>query len=171
MGKRSDFKRRASDKYLTPFKGVLPLVPYISHLKTFVEPCAGDGRLVHHLERVGLKCVQFFDREPDSIFVDRGDAFTAQYVQADAIISNPPWDRKILHPMIMHFMDQADEVWLLFDADWSHTKQSKPYMRFCTDIVPVGRLIWIDDTKTAGKDNSCWHRFSKDSNGDTLFHS
>ena len=42
---------------------------------------------------------------------------------ADMIITNPPWDTKILHPMIEHFRSQ-NTTWLLFDADWMHTKQS-----------------------------------------------
>ena len=125
---------------------------------------------MHHLERVGLKCVQFFDREPDSIFVDRGDAMEATYWEADAVLTNPPWSRNVLHPMIEHFVENSHEAWLLFDANWINTRQSIPYLKFCTDIVPVGRLIWIDDTTMASKDDSAWFRFSKDSNGETIFH-
>lgn len=171
VGKRSDFERRPSNKYLTPYKGVLPLIPYISHIKRFVEPCGGDGRLVRHLERHGLLCDRSFDLEPDSLFVAYGDALQTGYDNTDAVITNPPWERSLLHPMIMHFVETAPEAWLLFDSDWSNTKQRLPYMKWCTDIVPVGRLKWIENSKHSGKDNCSWFRFSSDSSGDTIFHS
>ena len=170
LGKRSDFERRASDKYLTPLKAVTPLIPFISHVATFVEPCAADGRLVRHLTGYGKSCKRFFDLTPDSVFVGRGDALCETYEDVDAVITNPPWDRKILHAMIMHFVETSHEAWLLFDADWTHTLQSVPYMKWCTDVVPVGRFKWIEKSKHTGKDNSAWHRFSRDSDGTTVFH-
>jgi hypothetical protein len=42
---------------------------------------------------------------------------------ASMFITNPPWDRKVLHPLIEHLSSIAP-TWLLFDADWMHTKQS-----------------------------------------------
>jgi hypothetical protein len=59
MGKRSDFERREADFYPTPRAGVVPLIPYLrgSGIRTFAEPCAGDGALVRHLESLGLRCV------------------------------------------------------------------------------------------------------------------
>ena len=54
-------------------------------------------------------------------------ALTQGYTQCEYIITNPPWNRKILHPMIEHFAD-FKPTWLLFDADWMHTKQSTPYL-------------------------------------------
>jgi len=38
---------------------VLPLIPYLrgSGIRTFAEPCAGEGDLVRHLESFGLRCV------------------------------------------------------------------------------------------------------------------
>ena len=80
---------------------------------------------------------------------------------ADHIITNPPWDRKILHPMIEHFASMRP-TWLLFDADWMHTKQSTPYMDYCQKIVSVGRVKWIPDSKMTGKDNCAWYLFDQD---------
>ena len=47
MGKRSNFERREADFYPTPRAAVVPLIPYIlgSGIRTFAEPCAGDGAL------------------------------------------------------------------------------------------------------------------------------
>jgi hypothetical protein len=169
MGKRSDFTRRKSDKYLTPYAPILPLLPYLTDVTTFIESCAGDGRLVRHLERHGLRCVGAFDTEPDSLFVRYGDALREPLNVCDAVITNPPWDRKLLHPMIDRFVRDSRQAWLLFDADWCHTRQSVPYMQWCSDIVPVGRVKWIEGTNMAGKDNVAWHRFARDTER-TVFH-
>ena len=74
------------------------------------------------------------------------------------IITNPPWERKLLHPMIEQFSDLRP-TWLLFDADWVHTKQAIPFMPRLRKIVSVGRVKWFD--KTAGKDNACWYLFDR----------
>ena len=34
-----------------------PLIPYLRGIRSFAEPCAGDGALVRHLESFGLRCV------------------------------------------------------------------------------------------------------------------
>ena len=72
------------------------------------------------------------------------------------IITNPPWDRTMLHPMIEHFT-KLRPTWLLFDADWAHTKQSAPYMKKCAEIVSVGRIKWFGNM--TGKDNCAWYLF------------
>ena len=58
MGKRSNFERREADFYPTPRAAAVPLIPYLAAggVKTFAEPCAGDGDLVRHLESFGLHC-------------------------------------------------------------------------------------------------------------------
>ena len=38
-------------------------------------------------------------------------------------------------------------TWLLFDADWAHTKQAAPYLRHCSHIVSVGRVHWMAGTQ------------------------
>jgi len=60
--------------------------------------------------------------------------------------------------MIEHFSDMRP-TWLLFDADWMHTKQSAPYLWRLRKIVSVGRLKWIPDSRYTGKDNCCWYLF------------
>ena len=59
MGKRSNFERRPADFYPTPKAAVAPLIPYLrnSGIRTFAEPCVGDGDLLRHLESFGLRCV------------------------------------------------------------------------------------------------------------------
>ncbi len=83
-----------------------------------------------------------------------------EFLEADYIITNPPWDRKLLHPMIEYFT-AFRPTWLLFDADWIHTKQSVQYLPLLKKIVSIGRVQWIPDSKSTGKDNCCWYLFSK----------
>jgi hypothetical protein len=155
VGKRSSFKRRPMDSYDTPAEAVLPLVPFLGGIKTFAEPCCGDWHLVKHLERHGLRCVYADDIKIglDALWLDNELGF-------DAIITNPPWTRELLHPLIKHFIRLAP-TWLLFDADWCHTRQAAPMLGHCSHIVTVGRVKWIPDSPFTGKDNAAWYRFDE----------
>jgi hypothetical protein len=64
--------------------------------------------------------------------------------------------------MIEHFSAMRP-TWLLFDADWMHTLQSAPYMKWCRKIVSVGRVKWIPDSTMTGKDNCAWYLFDQSS--------
>jgi hypothetical protein len=113
MGKRSDFKRIPLDLYPTPAKAVQPLVPYlrVAGIRSFAEPCCGNGDLVRHLEGYGLTCEY------------RGDIATGQDAltltsadcnNAHCILTNPPYDtdnrRKLMHELILHFQRIAPVV-------------------------------------------------------------
>jgi hypothetical protein len=164
MGKRSDFKRVKNDKYITPIEGVNPFAHYFGSGK-YVEPCAAKGQLIEKLKIIKrLKCSAAFDIGTASGIVKKRDALTLKKSDlkgAKKIITNPPWKREILHKMIEHFMNLVPEVWLLFDADWPHTKQSADLIKHCKLIISVGRLKWIPKSKSVGKDNCCWYLFSK----------
>jgi hypothetical protein len=173
MGKRSNFERVERDFYPTPFEAVIPLVAHLEYGTAFVEPCAGDGALVKHLEYVGMSCQEAYDINPRADFIVDRDALDANFdpcfgTSADCIITNPPWDRKILHPMIEHFSSMRP-TWLLFDADWVHTKQSARFMPWLRKVVSVGRVKWIPDSKMTGKDNCAWYLFDQNANGPTEF--
>ena len=55
MGKRSEFERVPRDFYPTPYSAVEPLIAHLPEWYTFMEPCAGDGRLIDDLESNGGK--------------------------------------------------------------------------------------------------------------------
>ena len=174
MGKRSDFVRRERDFYATPYEAFMPLKEHLPQKPFgFAEPCAGDGALVDHIEETTDGwCTWASDIEPkDKGILLRGfnDVSQEDCYEADYIITNPPWDRKMLHPMIEHFV-RLKPTWLLFDADWIHTKQSKPYQHLIQKIVSIGRVKWIPGTKSVGKDNCCWYLFDEYYNGDTKFY-
>lgn len=171
MGKRSDFDRIPRDFYPTPLEAVLPLIQHLPDNFSFVEPCAGAGDLVRHLRSPDRCCVWSFDISPQHEDVKPFDAFQMRlfgWGPPDLIITNPPWDRKILHPMIEWFSGQRP-TWLLFDADWMHTKQAAPFMPWLRKVVSVGRVKWIPDSKMTGKDNCAWYLFDQKSEGQAVF--
>ena len=171
MGKRSDYERVDRDFYPTPWQAVEPLVPHLPSEFAFAEPCAGDGALVNHIETLveGSWCSWASDIEPqiDSIHKNHfRDLGSSEFLEADYIITNPPWDRKLLHPMIEYFT-AVKPTWLLFDADWMHTKQSIEYLPLLKKVVSIGRVQWIEGSKSSGKDNCCWYFFSRSDSSDS----
>ena len=152
MGKRSNFERRPQDKYETPRAAVMPLIDHLYPTTSFAEPCAGEGKLIKHLEKFGHICLEQSDIEVD--------ARNIRKTMASCFITNPPWSRKVMHGIIDNLAG-IRPTWLLMDADWMHTKQSGPYMKYCKKVVSVGRVKWIPGSKNTGKDNCSWYLFDK----------
>src|SRR3954452_13551259 len=164
MGKRSSFERIPQDFYPTPYAAVPPLVPHLRGVRTFAEPCCGDGSLVRHLETFGLRCVYAGD------LVTGQDALALDtYGGADANITNTPYERPLMHALISHFQRIAP-TWLLLEFDWAATKQAVPFLRSCSDIVVVGRLRLFEGTKSCGKENFAWFRFDARHASGPVFH-
>ncbi len=165
MGKRSNFERKPRDFYVTPYNAVLPIIEHLDNNTRFSEPCAGDGALCKHLAKHGHSCYWLSDIEPQVDIIQQANALdlTVPLSTSDCIITNPPWDRKVLHDMIEHFRNLND-TWLLFDSDWIHTKQSKEYIKYCHKIVSIGRVKWIEDSNSVGKDNCAWYLFKSNAN-------
>ena len=164
MGKHSNFERLPRDFYPTPHAAVPPLIPHLRGVRSFAEPCCGDGALVRLLEPYGLRCVYAGD-----IATGQDALALGQYGAADTIITNPPYTRKLMHRLITHFQRIAP-TWLLIDYDWSATKQAAEYMLHCSDIVILPRLKWFEDSKDTGKDNHAWYRFDARHSGGTVLH-
>ena len=173
MGKRSDCERNERDYYPTPLKAIEPLITHLPDTFTFAEPCAGDGRLIQHIAKLtnnGGVATFMCDVDPQEDWIMVGDALEAVIPETvDYIITNPPWDRKLLHPLIERFA-MIKPTWLLFDADWMHTMQSIPYMPWCEKIVSVGRVKWIEGSTSVGKDNAAWYLFDANDIGETAFY-
>ena len=176
MGKRSDFERKPRDYYPTPYEAVVPLLPYIitptaarGYKSQFIEPMAGDGRLARHIETDGHKCVYMCDLEPQAEGIEKRDVlfFDKPLPPCDLIITNPPWEREVLHAAIERFTDHAP-TWLLFDADWMHTVQAIPYRHMVAKIISIGRVSW-EGNGVSGMDNCCWYFFLKNYNRPTEF--
>ena len=177
MGKRSDFERVERDFYPTPASATFPLVPHLPAGAQYIEPCAGDGQLIYGLMLSGFKCLDAYDVEPrkreclPEFNIRQADMFDVPTVSNALYIVNPPWRRDILHPLIEHLTSAlGSRCWLLFDADWVHTKQAIPYLPRLRKIVSVGRVRWIPDSKMTGKDNCAWHLFSQPSDEPAQFY-
>ncbi len=155
MGKRSSFERIPRDFYPTPHAAVPPLIPHLRGVRSFAEPCAGDGALVRHLESFGLRCVYAGDIATGQDAL----ALTVADCNGAPIITNTLYKKPLMHDLIVHFQKVAPFAWLLFELDWSATKQAIPLLRACSDIVPIGRLKWIVGSKHNGKQNYAWYRF------------
>jgi len=166
MGKRSSFPRIDRDAYQTiDPRAVAMLLPHLRGIRTFAEPCAGEGHLVGQLQAAGLVCAYEGDIETGL------DALVHPFdeeVVFDAIISNIPWKRDIMHQMILRFQAMAP-TWLLFDSGWAYTRQSAPFIDQCSHIVAVGRLRWIPGTTMSGKEDCSWYRFHAQHTGGPRF--
>jgi hypothetical protein len=176
MGKRSNFERRAKDFYETPVDAIKPLIMHLPAQFTYIEPCYGNGAILKGLELLlgHNKCVYTSDLYPAKNGIAKRDATTLDMndVRADMFITNPPWSRDkksdhLLHNIIDNLAGQKP-TWLLFDADWMHTKQAWPYLEYCVKIVSVGRVSWMENG-TSGKDNCAWYLFDKKDDGPTEF--
>lgn len=174
MGKRSNFERIERDFYPTPRKAIEPLADWFNAGDSegwFAEPCYGAGDLSDALtELTDLQCGFACDIAPQDVRIETRDALTItadSVAHCDFIVTNPPWSRDVLHPMIEHF-SRLKPTWLLFDADWMHTIQSRPYMQWLDTIISVGRIKWVPGTKYTSKDNCCWYLFDQRKFNDSI---
>lgn len=172
MGKRSDFERKPRDYYRTfDLRAGKALEQHIKERSTYIEPFAGRGDLVDQL--TFLKCVGMTDIEPQREDIIQRDAFdyTADdFIGVDYCISNPPWDRKLLHPLISHYAEFVP-TWFLFDSDWLFNVSSAPIIdKYLKEIVAIGRMKWDETTNMSGKDNCAWYLFDVNKTS-TIFHS
>ena len=170
MGKRSDFRRRKQDRYFTPPEAVVPLVPHLMDVQWYIEPCAGEGHLTDLLGELpfGPKLFSRHDIEADARTTNYDNWLNFDR-PVSHFITNPPWTRELLHPIIENLSDQLP-TWLLFDAPWMHTKQAIPYLKRCRKIVSVGRISWMQNG-TSSLDDCCWYLFDKNFTGQTEFYS
>lgn len=171
IAKRSDFKRIERDYYRTfdPKAGEA-LRPFINGIEAAIEPFAGAGDLTNQFPEIHWRQT---DIEPQSDYINQKDAFDytkEEILKFDAIITNPPWSRPILHRSIEYFAPII-QSWMLLDANWLFTKQAGPYIeKYLTDVVTIGRVKWIPNTTMSGKDDCCWYRFSSDKIAPTRFY-
>jgi hypothetical protein len=134
-GQAFHFRKARGGLLSEPREAVAPLIPYLHGIQRFAEPCARDGDLVEHPEAFGLRCLYVGDVRTGQ------DALAADsYGNVDAIITDPPHSRELMHRLIAHFQRIAP-TWLLIDYDWASTKQAAPFLPCCSDIVAIGSLF------------------------------
>jgi hypothetical protein len=154
--RRPDTVKRPRSYWPTPPAAVEPLLPHLAPGTRFIEPCAGDGSLIRALEAAGHVCEFASDLEPQAEGIHAVDALEVMWPADALVITNPPWERHLLHPMI----DLWPDCWMLYDANWVWTKRARPYAARCSLIVPVGRIKWIPDSPHSSMDDCAWFRFT-----------
>ncbi len=105
-----------------------------------------------------------FDVEPRHSSIVERDALSLtadEICAADCFITNLPWSRELLHPLIGH-LRQLLPLWTIIDANWAHTRQAGVHLIHCSRIISIGRVLWIPGTASAGKEDSAWYRFEAD---------
>ena len=161
------FVKQPRDLYPTPLVTVLPLIPHLraARVKTFCEPCEGEGDLVRHLAGNGLECVLHSDIATGTCALSI-ESFPA------AVITNPPFSRentRLMLAMIARFIERAPFAWLLLPVDKATNKNMQPFMRHCSHIVIAGRDKWLDDGGS-GTSTLAWYRFERTHIAGPVFH-
>lgn len=172
MGKYSEFERKPRDFYRTPEAAVLPLLPHLPRGPfSYAEPCAGDGYLVHHLQKhtEGV-CVMASDIHPMKDWISARDAFSHDrhtMKHPEFIVTNPPYERNLLVELIPHLSSIAP-TWLLLRSDFLFNKYASQFMSKMVKVVAVGRVSWEENGVT-GKENHAWIQFSNYKSEPTRF--
>ncbi len=159
------FERNPRDFYPTPYEAVIPLLKHLKPNTEFVEPCAGNYALADHLIKHGHICKEAFDIEPQNELVKSKDAL--DITESSMLITNPPFHKNLLLPLLDHFISLAD-TWLLLPADYMHNKYFSNYLDNCKTIVSIGRVKWIPDSKMTSTDNFAWYLFTNNKTNTTF---
>lgn len=183
MGKRSDLPRNARDFYATPLKAALPLLPFINldPPMNFIEPCAGDGRLIRHIEdNSSARCVYASDIQPlptvkglrtetyinaHGFDTDWPEIVSMSPSNPSAFVTNPPFlNNKDSGFQLLRLIDTLSKVLptiLLLPADFAFNVRSAEVMTYATDVIPVGRVKWVEDSKFSSTENFAWFQFDQ----------
>lgn len=153
------------------------LVPFIRDYETYIEPCAGAGHLIDHLENAlpQIICVGACDINPKKHWITKSDCFdyvnnfdkvnyeSCCFDDVDAIITNPPYSRhhtKLYHRMIAEF-SRLKPTWLLLPGRFAFNVTFAPFMAYCHDVVTIGRVTWYPETKEKETSDVAWFHFDQ----------
>jgi hypothetical protein len=84
------------------------------------------------------------------------------------ICTNPPYTWDILKKLL-DYLPKLKPTWMLLPADMMHNKRMAPYMKVCRRVVSVGRVRWVEGTKSSSTDNFAWYLFNPEEPGPTIF--
>jgi len=167
MSKRSDFPKVEKDFYATVDpKAIPPTLVHFIRGRTYAEPCYGEGDLEDLLMDVAT-CRWRSDIRPtvdSSRVFDAGDLTSEHLKGCDLIITNPPYTKAVLLPLISHLVS-LKPTWLLLPSDMAHNQYFTPYMKGCSKVVSIGRLCWFpkEGKRVASTENYIWAFWPKGS--------
>lgn len=169
MSKYSNFPRKEKDFYGTVDSRAIPdkLISFIKG-KTYAEPAYGNGDLEDLLMDVATCRWRSDIRETVgcSKVVDAMCLSKEDIARCDYIITNPPFSKDVLLPLIDHFVS-LKPTWLLLPADYMHNVYFGEYVAKCSRVISVGRLKWFKDSKHTSTDNFAWYFWVKGATTDT----
>lgn len=110
MGKRSDFnEKRPRDLWPTVDPAAIPIAFYNKlRGKTYAEPCYGEGDLEDLLMEVAICKWRSDIHVPEGIGARQIDALSilkTDLYGIDCIITNPPYDWKMLQPLLDYYLN------------------------------------------------------------------
>lgn len=112
-------KRRELDFYPTPPDVTHTLMHFLQLPKSLIwEPAAGKGAMVNVIRLYGHEVIASdiagYEGNP-------GKDFLATHIEADAIITNPPFDRSV--EFIRHALEQTPIVCMLLKSQYWHAQR------------------------------------------------
>lgn len=152
MSKRNQsFERVSRDYYPTIDPKAIPpnLLKHIRG-KTYAEPFYGEGDMEDLLMDVATCKWRSDIRETVGCSSVR-DALTltsSDLEGCDLVVSNPPYQKDVLLPLLDHLVS-LKPTWLLLPSDLMFNGYMAPYMKQCERVVGVGRLFWFENTWVA----------------------
>lgn len=181
MAKSSPFPNAPRDLYQTQACGVAPLIGQLTrhgHMRV-VDPCAGAGNIAFYLAALraltphDVEAVGQYDVRPLAPHIEQMDArhmSSSHVAGADAFVTNPPWSRRLLDPLMAHLYGLAP-TWLLLPLDHAANAWFAPHMEHCLEVHPTPRLRWFEPT--VGHDdvytrNTAWFLFDAEAEGGTM---
>jgi len=146
MSKRSTFKKVEKDFYPTIDPNAIPYT-FIDLIrgKSYADTCYGNGDLEDLLMDIAT-CKWRSDIRAtvgSSKVMDALQVSEENLKGIDCFIQNPPFTRKVLDPLLDHWLSFGKPVWLLLPADYMHNITFGKYMEVCSCVVSVGRLYWF----------------------------
>jgi hypothetical protein len=173
VSKRSSFEKIPKDFYATTDpKAIPPNFVECIRGKRYAEPCYGEGDLEDLLMDVAACRWRSDIRDTGCCKMWDATCLSQHELEhCDMILTNPPFSRNVLLPMIDHFIS-LKPTWLLLPAGYMHNRYFAPYMEKCSLVVSIGRLRWFKDSKHTSTDDFAWYYFPKEGLGpfDTIFY-
>lgn len=160
MSKRSTFEKKPKDFYpTTDPKAIPPAFRAFIQGRRYAEPCCGAGDLVDLLADIAI-CRWESDVECRGAgkLWDAMSLSKNELEKCECIITNPPYTKEVLLPMIDKFIS-LKPTWLLLPADLMHNKYFSDYMKKCSRVISVGRLCWFpkEGKRVASTENYAWY--------------